>query len=418
MTESFPPPDFIPAKSAVPGIIVYKPKPPEDEKEVVNFNCPNCTATTAFNTDDGGLTCAHCGYHKAPKAVPVGRAAEEFEFTVETLQQAVHGWGEARKELVCNHCNVHTTLSINNLTYLCPFCGSNKVVQMKAVQDVLRPRFIIPFSVTTEQCQTTTAVWLQDSWMLPEKLMQLGQGTEYVPIYLPFWTFDARAYADWKAEERRGSGDSATWKKIKGKVQIYFDDLIVCGSRHIDRQLINQIKKFDMQALVDYKPDFLAGIQAQAYEIPLDEAWAEARQRMRLRTKKECQERIQRRFRNFQMAIDFQDESWRYVLLPVYMATFSFGKTQYQVLINGQTGKIAGRRPVDWRKVATWIATLWLPAFLLALVSLYLEVANLPDWVQGSARFLFILIVIYLLFSAVYVISILYRGIKMQAGKT
>ena len=55
MAQTFPPPNYIPTKSAIEGIDVYMPAPPKKEKhrEVVEFNCPQCGAATAYSATDG-----------------------------------------------------------------------------------------------------------------------------------------------------------------------------------------------------------------------------------------------------------------------------------------------------------------------------------------------------------------------------
>ena len=154
MNEPFPPPNFIPTSSAVQGIEVYKPAPPPAEvhREIVDFKCPQCAATTAYSVADGGLTCTHCGYYEPPKKTIVGKGAEEFEFKVETVLKAADGWGRARKELRCQNCGASTSVPPDMLAYTCPFCGSNRVIQRDAPQDVLRPRFLIPFKIEAGAC--------------------------------------------------------------------------------------------------------------------------------------------------------------------------------------------------------------------------------------------------------------------------
>jgi hypothetical protein len=73
------------------------------------------------------------------------------------------------------------------------------------------------------------------------------------------------------------------------------------------------------------------------------------------------------KIRNFSMALDFSDESWRYILAPAYVAAYDYGDATYQVMINGQTGAIAGQRPVDWTKVGLAIAAALTPGALLTL---------------------------------------------------
>ena len=167
---------------------------PSDEgeyRETVYFACPQCGATTAYSASDGGLTCTHCGYYEPPEKEVVGKAAERFEFTVETMERAAHGWGEARKELQCQGCGAYTSIPVDSLTHTCAFCGSNKVIQRQAPQDVLRPRFLIPFKIETDACHTIAREWLGSSWMTPGSLKRLAQVAHFTGIYLPFWTFGA-----------------------------------------------------------------------------------------------------------------------------------------------------------------------------------------------------------------------------------
>lgn len=401
MSDSFPPEGFVKTKSAVSGIEVYMPRPPEEDgRPVVDFRCPHCDGATAYSTDDGGLTCSFCGYHEAPQVEVVGKGAQEFEFTVETVERAVNGWGTERKELVCNSCASHVTLSTEMLTHTCPFCSSNSVVQMRAPQDVLRPRFLIPFSATTEDCRKGTAVWLQNSWMLPKDLQKLARSTEYTPIYIPFWTFDARTQAAWRAEvyntdanRRRHSAPNWKWERHfllklgdredrvwdweSGAVSLFTDDLLVSGSSQLSLTLLGQLGGYRLGDLVPYDAAFLAGLSAQAYDVDLETAWERARKLMRARTKEACQKQASaQNMRNFSMNLDFSEESWRYILLPLYLATYRYGDKVFQVMVNGQTGVIAGQRPVDWQKVGWTLAGAFLPALLFALVTAVLLANN------------------------------------------
>ena len=42
-----------------------------------------------------------------------------------------------------------------------------------------------------------------------------------------------------------------------------------------------------------------------------------------------------------------QDVTYKYVLLPVYLLNYRYGKKLYSVHINGNTGKVAGKSPVS-----------------------------------------------------------------------
>jgi ribosomal protein S27E len=391
MMSNFPPPGFIPTESAVPGIELYCPAPQDAERhqEVLDFNCPQCGATTAYSVADGGLTCAHCGYYEPPKQQMVGKGAQQFEFTVDTLRAAAQrdaqGWGQARREVACQNCGAILSVPADVLTQTCTFCGSNKVIQRDAPQDALRPRFLIPFKLDGAACSQISKQWLGSSWMTPETLKRLGDLRLFKGVYLPFWTFDAVTSADWKAQvghtvserhydshnKRWTTRTRTVWRWESGSVRVTIDDLLIEGTACLSALLLGRIKNYDLHQLEAYDPKYLAGQHAKGYDIPLEKAWEKGREQMREQTRQACRSRASSsQIRNFSMNLDFADESWRYILLPVYLAAYRYGDKTYQVMINGQTGVIAGQRPVDWLKVWLAIAALLAPGVLVGLVGL------------------------------------------------
>ena len=384
MTEIKPPSDFIADESAVEGIEVYKPAPVvEEERPVVAFECPQCGATTAFGVAEGGLTCTHCGYYEPPEKPIAGKGAEELEFKVETLERAAHGWGEERKELECENCGAITSLPQGDLTLTCPFCASNKVIQRQANQDALRPRFVIPFKLEAEAVRKAVEEWLGSSWMTPGSLRRLADLERMTAIYLPFWTFDADTTADWKAqvghtrtERYRSGGEWKTrtvvvWHWESGHVDLTFDDLLVDGTTRVSDLLLNRVKQYDLNQLAPYEPKYLAGFHAHSYDVELEKAWDVARAQMRERTREACRSQASRpKIRNFSMNLDFSKETWRYILVPTYLAPYAYRDNSYQVVVNAQTGAIAGQRPADWAKIAAVLGAAFVPGAIAALLGL------------------------------------------------
>lgn len=383
MDVSFPPPNFHEVPSNVSGIEVYAPIPEQTspQQAVVEFTCPQCGATTAYSVEDGGLKCSHCGYYSPPERKTTGAQASELEFTVETMQDMEHGWGEARKDMECMTCGAITSISEQSLTHTCPFCGSNHVIQKTASQDVLRPRYLIPFQIEAQKCLSIAQEWMGSSWMTPKSLKRVADQALFSGVFLPYWTFDTTATASWRAEvghtetERYfqdGEWKTRTvirWRWESGMVNEKFDDLLVPGTNRLSSLLLNKIKAFQMSQLRPYEAGFLAGFQALSYDRPLDNSWEIARQQMREHTRLACRKQASTpRIRNFSMKLDFGNESWRYILLPIYLAGYRYANQNFQVIINGQSGQIAGQRPVDWKKVWLVVGALLTPGLLLALI--------------------------------------------------
>ena len=201
LATRFPPPGFVPGPSIIAGIEVFVPGDGVAKRpEVVDFKCPQCGATIAYNVAEGGLACEYCGYIKPVEETRLGRMAEGFEFKVETLERSEKGWGEARKELACQRCGGVISTPPDVIAFACPFCGSNKVLFREPMEDVLRPRFLIPFKVDPQDCRAAVKKWLGGSWMLPAELRETASMEKYNPIYIPYWTFSAMGNATWQAQ--------------------------------------------------------------------------------------------------------------------------------------------------------------------------------------------------------------------------
>jgi predicted RNA-binding Zn-ribbon protein involved in translation (DUF1610 family) len=419
MSDQFPPKNFIPVPSAVEGIEVYAPAGGEkaDYKKVVEFKCPQCGAETAYSIAEGGLTCTHCGYHQVSETQAVGRGAQEFEFTLETMEEAAHGWDQDRKELACQNCGAVTSVPPGDLTHTCPFCGSNQVVNRNTPGDVLRPRFLVPFQVDANQCRQAMKNWLGNSWMVPKSLGKVAGRTELTGMYIPYWTFDSVTNSNWRAQvghtktERyysNGKWKTRTkivWRWESGKVRMNIDDLLISGASRLSPLLIERVESYNLAQLTPYQPSYLAGFHARAYDITLETAWEQARRVMRERARTACRGQASTsRIRNFSMSMDFGDESWRYILLPLYIANYTYAGRNFQVYVNGQNAEVAGQRPVDWRKVWMVIALLLAPGLILSLLGLLTPLAsriNFPIGVIGFGLvFITLIIAIFTLVQA------------------
>jgi len=149
------------------------------------------------------------------------------------------------------------------------------------------------------------------------------------------------------------------------------DDHLMAGTAHVSRAILRQVAPFDLDGLVDYEPGYLAGWQAKAYDVQLQEAWEVAKEEIREQAKRACiADTGSSHVRNFRMTADFADERWRYTLLPVYLASYPFEGRTFQVMVNGQTGTVAGQKPVVWLRVWLVIAAMLSPGACLGLLGL------------------------------------------------
>ncbi len=383
-TPYLPPDGFVPVPSLLEGVSVYAPAPTQEmDKETRTFKCRHCGGTISYSASERRLTCPYCGGSQQIAAEEVGRTAAEFEFTLETIEQARYGWGEERKELVCESCGASVAVAPDVMTSTCAFCGSNRVHARDVIGDLLRPTALIPFQVDKQQIKALVTDWLGQGWMHPPELRNVRALRELIGVYLPFWTFDADITADWKAEvgvkrvERyRQGGEWKTrtvidWHWRTGRVRLPIDDHLVAATERVSRVILDKIAPFNLGELVEYEPSYLAGWQAKAYDVQLEDGWRIGKAEMRNRAKAAChQDTGSSHVRNFHMTADFTGERWRYILLPVYLATYTFEDRKFQIMVNGQTSQVAGQKPVAWLRIWLVIAALLTPGSCLGLLGL------------------------------------------------
>ena len=96
----------------------------------------------------------------------------------------------------------------------------------------------MPFLIAAQDARAAAARWIRSAWFAPSKLARLARSDAVKGVYLPFWTFDAHAVAHWD-----------TPGGTRGIIEMDFDDLLVCGDRQADPQLMERLEPYPAKAL-------------------------------------------------------------------------------------------------------------------------------------------------------------------------
>jgi hypothetical protein len=70
--------------------------------------------------------------------------------------------------------------------------------------------------------------------------------------------------------------------------------------------------------------------------------------------------------RDLNVDADFSAQTFKHILVPVWMLAYTYGRQNFQVVINGYTGAISGRYPKSWIKI-----TLLVLAILAVIGGIY-----------------------------------------------
>ncbi len=105
------------------------------------------------------------------------------------------------------------------------------------------------------------------------------------------------------------------------------------------------------------------------YQVALTEAAGNSEEQMRATLEALCARQIPGdTYRNLIIRPVFSGRTFKHLLVPIWLLVYMFGSKSYQVVVNGYTGRIAGRYPYSPWKIF-FIAVLVVFAFILFVIA-------------------------------------------------
>jgi len=160
------------------------------------------------------------------------------------------------------------------------------------------------------------------------------------------------------------------WEPASGVVDHFFDDEPVPGTQGLPLDLLKQVEPFPTPDLVPYDTAFLSGHVVEHYRVVLFDAAQRSIDSMTAALQQLCARQIPGdTHRNLQIYPQFSGRTFKHVLVPIWLLSYTYGASAFQVIVNGYTGRIAGRYPKSvWK-----IVLLVLLAVLVAGIAILLN---------------------------------------------
>nr|WP_238553991.1 TFIIB-type zinc ribbon-containing protein [Comamonas thiooxydans] len=337
--------------------------------------CPECGGNLEWNAKAQSLRCPYCGtvVPWSEQTQPeLGRAVVEQDLADALRNPASgRGWGaDERYEVQCQNCRAISVFLGKNVAQRCDFCGSPAIVAHEERSDAITPQSILPFKISDGQIRDKIRQWYGSRWFAPSKLKSAALTDTLHGVYLPYWTFDAHASAQWWAEAgyyyyttesyRDGNGNLQTrqvqhvrWEPASGSLQHFFDDELVPGTVGVHAHLLRQVEPFPTTTdLKPYSPEFVRGWTVERYQVDLSKAARINEEDMDSQLRSMCSREVPGDTqRNLQVQRQYSGRSFKHTLVPVWLVGYTYGSKTYQIVANGYTGQIAGERPYSWVKI-------------------------------------------------------------------
>lgn len=327
------------------------PTPEEPPKPITarRFVCSQCGGRMAFNADESSLTCQYCGNRQSLlEALDSGGMIEERNFTVALATTKGHSRPIASHVIKCTGCGASFQFQPQLISRSCPYCDTPYVIEQTESRDLIEPEGVVPFEITRERAQQ-----LALEWYTRNKFKILSANALPSGIYLPAWTFDIGGVIDWSCVTEIGD----KWLPESGTALADENDLVVSASQTLSAGLTKEIDEFPLHRLMPYDSRYLADWAAETYSIQVGDASIVARARVLTKTQPLVRAGITNKYQHLQFStLKLVIDSYKLVLLPLWLARYRFEGKWYSVVVNGQTGNVRGEKPQ--RGVSGWLSGL------------------------------------------------------------
>ena len=343
------------------------------------FLCESCGSIMEFDVKSQTLKCPHCGL-----SIEINHYEEqiiEHPLTIKAKQRLTVEEKET-KTIQCQGCGAKLEVEQFDATIECPYCGSHYVIA-DMQEDGIIPDGVIPFRIDSNKLKEIFRNWIKKRWFAPNALKHLYQRDKFIGVYVPYWTFDAKIHCPYRGRggrhrveryrDSKGNEQTRTvidWYPVTGVMDTFFDDIQVPASNRFQDELLEGIEPFSFQGLKSYSKEYLSGYVAENYSVALEDGHEEAKTEMKIQLENMAYEDILKRYDCadvIQISPRFSKETYKYILVPIYATSYHYKNKTYQVVVNGQNGRIKGEYPKSPVKITAMIIVI-----MLALLGIYM----------------------------------------------
>jgi DNA-directed RNA polymerase subunit RPC12/RpoP len=349
-------------------------------KSEIKKACPNCGAALNYKPGTHQIKCDYCDYEEFIEQSKSSFEELELQHYLMLVGEKAHT--DSISLINCKNCGANQHLEENYKSVHCVYCGEPLIIEDAAKEGWILPQAVIPFQFDKNKARQLFKKWVSGIWFAPNKLQRAALDAESLHgLYVPYWTFDANLHANYQGmrgdyyyvtETYRTKEGNKTrqvrktrWSPAAGSVDGFIDDILINASEKKQGQFPAKISKWDLKDLAPFTTKYLAGFVTEKYTISLKEGHHLSFQKAKSIAYSWINRDIGGDTQQINHAdISLADETFKHVLLPVYISNYFYKGKAYHFFINGQSGVISGKYPLSFWKI------FFLVLFIVAIIGI------------------------------------------------
>lgn len=316
--------------------------------DTTNDRCQVCGAMT----DEEDLFCHNCGTEVA---------AADADTATPSHTASTHSFR-------CQSCGASMSYDASAQALRCPFCGATQLSEVPT-QRVLQAEHVVPMGVDRGIAEARLRAFLGSSFWHPGDLGRQSQMQQATPVYVPYWVFAGDTHTCYTADSSSTPpGARGDWYPVSGERSDRYQGILISGSSVLTPAETQSLLPFDLQAAVPTGELDLANVTVEQFRVARKHARPWARSTIEQLERGRCAALVPGRARNVRVNVMLSNLTSTSILLPVWILAYRYRGQVYRVLVNGQSGKLAGQAPYSYWKLFGVIAGIVLLVLVLMVL--------------------------------------------------
>lgn len=270
----------------------------------------------------------------------------------------------------CETCGASLTYDAAAEGLRCSFCGSVSLKRQSRATGRIKAESYLPFEVPEEAALRAFERWISKGFFRPAGIAREARVVSVKPVYLPFWRFRAKTHTYFTGDSSKTPPFArADWCPVFGERRGTVEDVLVLASGSLAPGELDDISPFDFSRGKPYTREDLRSHAVEDFGLSRRGARDRARLQMLEIERSHAAGEIPGRSRNVHVNTVFSDFRSDPVLVPVWINAYRYREETFRFLVNGQSGKVTGRAPFSWLKLALVVGAVLAAGLVIAALA-------------------------------------------------